>query len=612
MNPKKTKGMALIVRMAMAITILSMISCEKDVMQGLVSDYEIGSKLQFNEPSQVNQLNIIKSRFTSNDVFSKEAIETITKETNQVFARSTELLEATIASSNSQRKKNNHNVISVPGDYANLQEAIDNAQPGAKIVVKGVLKNQGEVTVMVPNLKIIGDQDDIHWKKDDDNTHENDREKSVIKGTSINLMAENIRISHLILKIRVIINTQATGAKILHNRFKSDVSDTGETESGIILMNDVSRCSIGNNIIKIHNNTANTTMGAISYGIYAAGCSENKFYNNTIIGSDNTLGHMFLNNSVNNKIVNCTVKNGGNLMGAGIYFVDGYFGNLVSGCVVKNLNNSGIFFNNLNGAGDNNKIIDCIVRNYRGERIDGQGNFVSYGIRIENGTANMIRDSRVTGPGQRSVLDEGIGILFATSSTIEGCVSKNNSGGGITIFGNGGVNKITNCIASGNGGNLSNGTLSSYGILYYGNFPNNGSVLIEECTASGNTDLNLVGSDQGFPGAIMVVDVGGSIDYTISNCKAMDNTGVTSVPGESPGMGILAYVFPYFSTGGVKLNLTNNATRKNNYGISLINSTSATLSTNKSKNNTMCDYREVNSSGTVLSDNQFGTICEEL
>lgn len=615
MKTKDKNGLRPMLGIAMAIIIV--VSCNKEPLTDPLTENSKGNILQLDQKLRDSDrmLASYTSRFTSNSAHSKRMIESIQKGVNQIFLRSANLKKAMASSAdleptNLKRRPIGQEVIRVPLDFSNLQEAIDNARPGTKILVQGVLKNQGEITVSVPNLKIIGAQDDIHWKKDDDDDSKNDLDKSVIKGTSIHLMAENIEISHLTLKINVVISSGASGAKVLHNKFKSDLGAAEETASGILLMKDVSDCSIMNNTIKIKSVNTNGDDDNFSYGIYAAGCSGNYFKHNTIIGSDNTLAHMFLKNSVNNKIINSTIRNGGNGIGAGIYLVDGYHGNLISGCVVKNLNTSGIFLNNLNSSGDNNRIVNCSVKNYRGERLDGQGNLVSYGIRIENGDSNVIRNCKVTGSGPRSILDEGIGIIFAENSTIEGCISSRNSGGGITIFSNGGDNKIKNCRASQNGGNLSAGSLSSFGILYFGFFESNGSALIEKCIANNNMDLNTIGAQQGFPGAIQVVDIGGDIKYTITNCKAINNIGVTSIPEEIRGMGILAFVLPELATGRAQWLLENNISRKNNYGIGLFNSVNATLSKNGAKRNTICDYQEVNSSGTILVANLFGTTCD--
>ena len=512
----------------------------------------------------------------------KKEIDLIEIKTASVFQQVTEIKaerkyfrDNQIASS--EKPNHSNGVIKVPGDYASLQEAVDNSEPSGKILVVGALADQGDVYVDVPGLQIMGNAE------------------GEISGLGIYFLAENIEVSHLDLQIKLIIGVEANGAKVLHNNLESLANET----EGLILMNNVAGCSIKNNVIRDQGNT-------LISGIKTQDCSDNEFYSNVIYGGANTFSHMLFNNSTGNEIKNCTIKEGGDALGAGIFFEGETNENVIKGCNIENVGGWGMwlkgdFFN----RGENNQILNCTVKKYGGVR----------GIIMSEVANSIIRNCEVNNKDAvdpDNVFAEGMGLINSTDSTIENCTVKYNSGGGIAIFFNlRGTNSIINCKVNNNGGSLNKSQLGCFGIAT-GPQNVNGTILIDNCEVNNNISI---GDPLPYPffirSAISTSYFANGPDnnfsHTIRNCKANNNTGTFAT-------GILAAGFPGFYVGSeVTWNLNNNEANGNKQGIGLSGVDNAVVANNTAQGNSICDFVEDDLAGpvigTILTNNNFGTTC---
>jgi parallel beta-helix repeat protein len=493
----------------------------------------------------------VQERFSLTELQLDEAIS----------ARRQFRIEQTTAS----KDKPKEGEIQVPQDYPTLQEAIDNSQPNGKIKVKGDLGfAEGYILVDVPGLQIEGEG------------------KASVSGSFLILIAENVTINKLDLDIVLVIAPQAVGAQILKNSFIPSVNTTNFSGVAILM--------IGATDCMLKDNDITDKEGNLHWGILGTDCANNQFVSNTISGGPATEGHIELYQSApdqgtrNNVIKDCKLINGGVASGGSALRITGVrSGNVISGCSVKNVAYNGIILqgnNNLLGPilGNDNQIVDCDVQNYAG-----------FGIRMENESHGLIGKCKVNNKKAdtaETLGSEGIG-LFGISGTIVDCSSSSNNGGGIVVFGNptgsGSANAILNCKANDN---------RYFGIFYFGGGEENATALIKDCEANNNRDLDNWGS-------ILLQSTGRGSTYTIAKCKINDNTGACSA-------GLVAYADPGLSANWI---IEDNDISKNFVGIHLENATMATLSHNKAKKNGGCDLDQVNTSGTVLQNNQFERIC---
>ncbi|WP_297691477.1 right-handed parallel beta-helix repeat-containing protein [uncultured Eudoraea sp.] len=477
---------------------------------------------------------------------------------------------------------NKKSLIKVPEDYASLQEAVDNAEPNGEIQIIGNLENQGEVFVDVQGIKIKG------------------ADNSSISGTAINLLAEDIEVSNLDLQIKLVIGSGANGAKVLNNKLKSLSTET----DALILMNNVSGCTIKDNTISDEGNT-------LISGISAQDCSDNEFKSNTIYGGINTFAHLLFNNSTNNEIKDCHIENGGNIDGAGVLFEGNNNDNIIKGCNIQNVGGDGVTFigGSFENRGKNNQILNCTVKNYN-------GGWFSRGLVMVHVEASVIRNCEVNNKdadGSENVFSEGINLVNATDCKIDNCIVEYNNGGGIAlVFNLRGTNSLINCKVNNNGGALIKSQLGCFGVT---TIPQavNGSIIIDNCVVSNNI---AVGDPLPYPFYIRAAIAVGysyygpsnSFSHIVSNCKANNNKG--TVAG-----GIVAAAFSDFfgQNPNVTFNLYNNVANGNKNGIGLSGLENAILTNNTARGNSICDFVEDDLTGpvigTVLTNNNFGTTC---
>lgn len=482
-----------------------------------------------------------------------------------------------------KKPKHANGVIKVPGDYSNLQDALDNAQPNGEIMVTDELIDQGDVYVDVPGLRIKGNA------------------KGSISGMAIHFLAENIEVSNLDLQIKLVIGSGANGAKVLNNKLKSLSTET----DALILMNNVSGCTIKDNTISDEGNT-------LISGISAQDCSDNEFKSNTIYGGINTFAHILFINSNKNELKECHIENGGLIFGTGILFEGGdNNNNIIKGCDVKNVGGNGITVIGSGppflDRGNNNQILNCSVKNYGGVR----------GVVMAEVANSIIRNTEVNNsgaPDPENVFAEGMNLVNSTDSKIENCNVKYNSGGGIAlVFNLRGTNSVTNCKVNNNGGALNKSQLGCFGIV---TIPQtvNGSIIIDNCEVNNNI---AIGDPLPYPFFIRSA-LGVSYSYygpdnnfshTVSNCKANNNTGTFA-----GGISAAGFSGVFGSNTGVTWNFYNNEANGNKTGISLSGLENAVVTNNTAQGNSICDFGEDDLTGpvigTVLTNNNFGTICE--
>ncbi len=523
-----------------------------------------------------NRLNNLKKSFDEIEAgLAKDALKfrnsakIISDRTSAIFKMADKYKAERLAFRNSQQadlieKDRTVGIINIPGDYSNLQSAVNNAKTGDKIFVHGELSDQGDVFVDRPGIKIAGDVG------------------ASISGNRIYFLANNIVISDLNLKINLIISGDGAGSKVLNNKFTSIVNATevfdnnpifSSSNSGLILMRNVSGCEISNNIIRDDQNTLMT-------GINLANCSGNILKSNTIYGGTNTIGHIFMSNSVNNKIIDCTIRNGGIISihtspygGAGMLFVDDFNSNTISGCTIEDINSDGIY---LLGSGNNNKVSDCKVNKYGnyGISLTGDNNQLSY-CTVTNGSDYTVN----------YLMSHGI-VMSGSNSFIKYCVSNNNSKG--IIFGASGNSSITNCRANNN---------LVFGMICGVN-GDNSSILVKTCEARNNTSNGYFRNAWGDGINVSGNAMGSTI--TVSECIASNNEG-TGITVSN------AY-------GGSAVVLNNNEANANvDYGILLQNTSGITLNAkvrfNKANANILCDYKELYGTATTFGNNIFGVMC---
>ncbi len=544
---------------------------------GLFTNCKKENQQQPNDPSgSENRHNNLEKSFDEIEAgLAKDALKfrnsakIISERTSAIFKLAEKHKSERLAFRNSQQaglieKDRVAGVINIPGDYSSLQDAVDNAQTGDRLFVHGELTDQGDVFVDRPDIKIAGDVG------------------ASIGGNRIYFLASNIVIRDLNLKINLIIGSDAAGSKVLNNKFTSIVNATEvfddnpvfpSSNSGLILMRNVSGCEISNNIIQDDQNTLMT-------GINLANCSGNILKSNTIYGGINTIGHIFMSNSNSNKIIDCTIRSGGIISihtspygGAGMLFVDEFNNNTISGCSIEDINSDGIY---LLGIGNNNKVTDCKVNRY--------GN---YGISL-GGNNNQLSYCTVTNGSDYTVnylMSHGI-VMSGSNSSMKYCVSNNNSKG--IIFGGSGNSSITNCRANNN---------LVFGMVCGVN-GDNSSILVKTCEALNNTSNGYFRNAWGDGINISNNAMGSSV--TLSECIASNNEGT----GITVGNGFA----------GSAVVLTGNEASKNaDYGILLQNASGITLNAkvrfNRASYNMLCDYKELYGTGTIYGNNTFGVMC---
>jgi hypothetical protein len=517
-------------------------NCKKQIQQDSLNQLQPDRK--FADISKF--LKERQASITQEEKLIKERLKSIYEQTALIFQQEAGFKSQRLQFRNSQQVNSTINarsggVIQVPGDYANLQDAVNNAQTGDKILVKAPLINQGNVLADVTGLTITGDAN------------------ASVSGLAIYLIASNIEVRNLNLRTNLVIGSAASGAKVMNNNFTSVPNVTVGSNTGLILMSNVSGCSIKNNTIT----DAGSTL--IS-GINASDCSNNIFESNIISGGSNTVGHMLFTNSANNQVKNCTVKDGGLGTGfpssAGILFTGTANTNTITGCNANNLNGNGIWFTF--STGGNNEIVNCNAFQCNN----------GYGFNCQDvGNTNNLYSNCSAKYCSR----EGMNIL-SNNSIIKNCVAEN-SGVGI-VFGDfgGSNNSMTNCKVNNN--------LSNFGIIYL-TFGPNGTALIENCEAKNTTNGG---------NGIFVLPLAPNFNMTVKGCKATNNSGI----------GIYGLNFG----GAGSLTLLNNESNNNlQGGFQLENLNNSIVTNNKAKDNVPCDYREMNCTGTVLTGNHLGLIC---
>jgi parallel beta-helix repeat protein len=557
------------------VMILLFFSCTKEIV---TTEDQSLSNQQLKKDSKFTELNWsgFLDHFKDNVISSKGIEEEISKEYSKFSGFIAKRKQFRADQQVGLRNKPGQVAINVPGDYLTLQEAIDNAQPNGTIIINSDIVNQESnpdygganvVLVDVPGLKIIGEN------------------KASVSEGFIFVIAENIEISKLKLNAYLVIDGSGDGAKILDNAFTLP-PNTYSFNATSILMRGPSNCLLRGNIIT-------DVAGTLRRGIVGSDSENNSFISNTISGGVKTQGHIELyqgpgSGTRNNLIQNCILENGGSItyLGSALRILGLRSGNTIKGCTVRNVEYTGIVFDgDIFGPilGSNNTIVDCNVSDYKG-----------FGIHMRSESLGLISGCNVSNKNAdpvKTLGSEGIG-LFGTDCKIVNCNSSFNNGSGIILFGhptgNGSFNQIINCKANNN---------KFRGILYFAAWEQNSKADIKDCEANNNTDINNYGS-------ILLRSTGAGSTYTIENCKINNNSGECSA-------GLIGFAFDYET--GAKWIFKGNEVKNNLFpGIYIENSTMAEIINNKAINNTICDFDQVNSSGTVLQGNKFGSSCVDI
>lgn len=242
-----------------------------------------------------------------------------------------------------------------------------------------------------------------------------------------------------------------------------------------------------------------------------------------------------------------------------------------------------------------------------------------------NATNNTIKNCTVNGAYTGGLYRYGVFMNEgSTNNSIENCISKNifstsNDQSGSAFLINGENNSIKNCRAlnftrgfySSAGKNnkfigcIANNSTNDAGFVFFGTDETN--LTLENCTASNNKAVGFFI----FGASCKVSKCSGNsngsygLQAILANFMIEKNTF-----SKNNKAGIVLYDV---ESGLHKGTLEKNEIEFNkDFGIYMWGMNNSTITRNKSKNNTVCDFNQKDCSGNILTGNQFGTSCTGL
>lgn len=275
-------------------------------------------------------------------------------------------------------------VITVPGDFATIQDAVNAAAPGDVILVSGTHTGQGVINIFTDDLTLDGGGD------------------AFVQGIRFQIFSDDVRITGFTLNMRIWV-VGGDRAEVTHN----DVSNTGSGiavfggSEGALVAHNSSHDNVDglfltdtrDNLAEKNNLNDNTRFGIVVTSDGTVPADDNVLTRNNVNG--NRFG-LTLNNAAGNVFTDCNV-NGSTAHGVRVFDSTG---NAFTRCTVNGSAFFGIAF------------VDSDGNMVQAGKANGNG---EVGIALFDSDNNTVSDSQARGNKTCDVVDDGSGNVFTNN-----------------------------------------------------------------------------------------------------------------------------------------------------------------------------------------------------